>query len=148
MIYQPSSLIVKKQTTSADYFLDSNVILYLLDQDARKRSIAEDLLRNGPFVSSQVLIEVGNVCRRVFKYSKEEVLRLWTDLLIDCTCIPVDGTTITEGIRLIERNKFQLFDGIIVASALQSDAKILYSEDMHHNQLIDRKLRIINPFLI
>ncbi len=99
-------------------------------------------------MSPQVLIEVGNVCRRVFKYTKEDVLRLWTDLLLDCTCVPIDGTTIAEGIRLIERNKFQLFDGIIVASALQSGAKILYSEDMHHNQLVEKKLRILNPFAV
>ncbi len=137
-----------KPTTSVDCFLDSNVILYLLDQDGRKRLIAENLLRGGPFVSPQVLIEVGNVCRRVFKYTKEDVLRLWTDLLLDCTCVPIDGTTIAEGIRLIERNKFQLFDGIIVASALQSGAKILYSEDMHHNQLVEKKLRILNPFAV
>ena len=31
---------------------------------------------------------------------------------------------------------------------LENDCDILYSEDMQHNQVIDEKLKIINPFLV
>jgi len=41
----------------------------------------------------------------------------------------------------------QVFDAIIVASALETGCNILYSEDMQHNMKIDRKLSIVNPFL-
>ena len=39
------------------------------------------------------------------------------------------------------------WDSLIVATALSSECSILYSEDMQHNQLIENKLRIINPFI-
>jgi predicted nucleic acid-binding protein len=34
----------------------------------------------------------------------------------------------------------------MLASALAAHCSILYSEDMHHEQLIEKKLQIINPF--
>lgn len=36
--------------------------------------------------------------------------------------------------------------GLIVASALEAGATVLYSEDMHHDLWINARLRIINPF--
>jgi len=47
----------------------------------------------------------------------------------------------------MERYNFQLFDAIIIAAALESDCKIFYTEDMHHNLLVDDQLKIINPFI-
>jgi predicted nucleic acid-binding protein len=35
----------------------------------------------------------------------------------------------------------------MLASALENDCTILYSEDMQHNQVIEQSLRIINPFI-
>lgn len=49
-------------------FLDSNVILYLAQDDVRKAEIAEALLRGNVRVSVQVLNEVAYVCRRKFGY--------------------------------------------------------------------------------
>ncbi|MCL2040436.1 MAG: hypothetical protein FWG84_00160 [Bacteroidales bacterium] len=36
---------------------------------------------------------------------------------------------------------------IIIAAALDSGCHTLYSEDMQHKMVIDKKLSIINPFL-
>jgi predicted nucleic acid-binding protein len=46
------------------------------------------------------------------------------------------------------RNRYQLahYDSVIVASALDSKCDILYSEDMQHNLIIEKKLKIVNPF--
>jgi predicted nucleic acid-binding protein len=33
-----------------------------------------------------------------------------------------------------------------VASALETGAEILYTEDMHHGLLINNQLQIVNPF--
>ncbi len=38
-----------------------------------------------------------------------------------------------------------LYDSLIVASAINANCKILFSEDMQHTQVID-SLEIINPF--
>jgi len=42
--------------------------------------------------------------------------------------------------------KFQFYDCLIIATALENNCTILYSEDMQHNQLIEDKLTILNPF--
>jgi predicted nucleic acid-binding protein len=36
---------------------------------------------------------------------------------------------------------------MIVASALIVGGKILYTEDLQHGQVIDARLRVVNPFL-
>jgi predicted nucleic acid-binding protein len=41
-------------------FIDSNIILYLMDNDVHKRSISEGILLLNPFISAQVLTEVAN----------------------------------------------------------------------------------------
>ncbi len=45
------------------------------------------------------------------------------------------------------RYGYSYWDSLIIATALQNDCSILYSEDMQHNQLIEGKLRIINPLI-
>ncbi|MCD4745700.1 MAG: hypothetical protein K8R58_05325 [Bacteroidales bacterium] len=36
--------------------------------------------------------------------------------------------------------------GELISTGIVADCKILYTEDLQHNQLIEKKLRIINPF--
>jgi len=40
-----------------------------------------------------------------------------------------------------------IYDSLIIASALEADCKILYTEDLQHNHLVENKLRIVNPFI-
>jgi predicted nucleic acid-binding protein len=44
------------------------------------------------------------------------------------------------------RYRFSLYDSILVSSALIVGAKVLYSEDLRHAQVIDGQLKVINPF--
>jgi predicted nucleic acid-binding protein len=132
--------------TTNKVFVDSNIIIYLFDKPSFKEDISTTLLQNHPFINAQVLAEVGNICKKRLGFSKEQVIEIWENLLIDCEFVPVNSSTFLEAIRLIKRYQFQLFDGIIVASALQANCNILYSEDMQHNMLVDDRLRIVNPF--
>jgi predicted nucleic acid-binding protein len=68
-------------------------------------------------------------------------------LYANCQIQAVDIITLQTAERLIQRYDFQIFDAIIVASALENGCQTLYSEDMQHKMVIDRKLSIINPFL-
>jgi len=47
---------------------------------------------------------------------------------------------------LINRYDFSFFDALVVATALEAECNILYSEDRQHGQIIEGKLVIINPF--
>ncbi|GAB3936640.1 hypothetical protein GCM10028827_40020 [Mucilaginibacter myungsuensis] len=48
---------------------------------------------------------------------------------------------------LIRKYQFQMFDAIIVAFALEAGCTTLYSEDMQHGLLVEKQLKIINPFI-
>jgi len=48
---------------------------------------------------------------------------------------------------LVGKYNLQIFDGIIVAAALEADCSILYSEDMQDGQIIENMLKIVNPFI-
>lgn len=128
--------------------LDTNILMYLYDSvDDRKKIISESLLTETPFVSAQVVSEFLNVTKRLLKLPKFEILEKCNKTLSFCEIIPVNQKTLESALLLIKRYDFQLFDSIIIASALAANCSILYSEDLQHKQLIDNRLTIINPFL-
>jgi len=47
---------------------------------------------------------------------------------------------------LRDRYSLSYWDSVIVASALETGAEILYTEDIHHGLLINNQLQIVNPF--
>ena len=126
---------------------DSNILLYLHDKsDKRKRDIAKSILSDNPAISTQVISEFINVARRQLNLPKANIITYCADLLRDCEIIRVSCKTLTNAAALIEKYDFQIFDSIIVASALDANCTILYSEDMQHGLVIDR-LTIVNPFV-
>lgn len=50
------------------------------------------------------------------------------------------------GWQLSARYGYSHFDSLILACALDTGCKRLYTEDMQHEQIIDGRLQIINPF--
>ena len=128
--------------------LDTNVILYSHSMETPdKRLISEKLLQLYPIISGQVISEYLNVMKRSFPITKTDLMNLCAQWMRKCIIFPVEISIIETARNLIQKYDFQIFDSIIVASALDAGCDVLYSEDMHHNQLIEGKLKIINPFL-
>lgn len=50
--------------------------------------------------------------------------------------------------ELREKYTFSYWDSLIVATALENNYSILYSEDMQHGQIIETSLTITNPFKV
>ncbi|MFN0048741.1 MAG: hypothetical protein ACKVOU_06435, partial [Cytophagales bacterium] len=59
----------------------------------------------------------------------------------------VSEVQISKAFALQALYKYQFFDCIIIASALEANCTKLYSEDLEHGQIIENKLTIVNPFL-
>jgi predicted nucleic acid-binding protein len=128
--------------------LDSNILIYNHSMDhENKRLIARDFFKENPVISSQVISEYLNVMKRNFKMQKLELMQLCTLWLEKCSVQPVILSTIKLAQDLVDKYDFQMFDGIIVAAALEADCDILYSEDMQNGQIIENKLKIVNPFI-
>jgi predicted nucleic acid-binding protein len=64
-----------------------------------------------------------------------------------CLVEIISLVTIHTTLKVRERYSFSWYDSIIVASALEADCDILYSVDMQNSQLINGRLRIVNPFV-
>jgi predicted nucleic acid-binding protein len=67
------------------------------------------------------------------------------DILKLCDVTPLDIQTYKEAYKIRDRYNVSYWDSLIVASALDNECEILYSEDMQHNLKIEDKLLIRNP---
>lgn len=128
----------------ADFF-DTNIVLYLLD-DSPKADRAADLLAGGGVISVQVLNEALVNCIRKAGMTWSEAGDFLAGLRQICTVIDLSAGIHDIGLAIGERYGFSVYDSMIVAAALSSGCDRLYSEDMQHGQLIEGRLRIVNPF--
>lgn len=128
--------------------LDTNVLIYIHDNsDKKKSAIALNILADRPLISAQVVSEYLNTLRRVLPIPKHEILLKAAGWLEGCPIALVSTDTFNRAASLIEKYDFQIFDSIIVATALDAGCTILYSEDLQHKQEIEDTLTIVNPFL-
>lgn len=127
-------------------FLDTNVLLYLLSNELFKKDTAKKLLKTNHYVSTQVLNEFSNVSLKRFKLSVQDTKEVIEKISKTSNVLPYNEETILKALDLKERYKYQFYDSLILATALENDCTILYSEDMQHNQIIANQLTIINPF--
>lgn len=51
-----------------------------------------------------------------------------------------------RGIEIKGKYKLQFYDAMIIATALENNCTVIYSEDMQQGQIIENVLTIINPF--
>jgi len=129
------------------FALDTNVLIYSHDEnDGYKQNIARDLIVQSPVICTQVVSEYISVLKRILNIPKANVINAAIPILRSCQIQAVDISTLQTAERLILQYDFQIFDAIIVASALENGCEILYSEDMHHKMKVDN-LVIVNPFL-
>ncbi|MEE5091861.1 PIN domain-containing protein [Xanthomonas euvesicatoria] len=127
-------------------FLDSNVVLYLLSQDAAKADDAEKLLQRRPVISVQVLNEVTHVCVRKLKMGWDEVGQFLALVREFCKVLPLTVDVHDRARQLAERHQLSFYDACIVAAAAIEGCQTLYTEDMHHGLIIEESLSIRNPF--
>jgi predicted nucleic acid-binding protein len=132
--------------SDADSFFDTSVLLYLLSDDSVRADRIETLLAARGVISVQVLNEFAVVALRKLKMPLNEVREILDTIRAVCAVEPITVETHDRGLAVFERYRFLLYDSMLVATALISGAKILYSEDLQHGQIIDNQLRVTNPF--
>lgn len=131
---------------SSKVFFDTNVLIYLLSSDDIKATKAEKLLEHGGVISVQVLNELTNVARRKLSMSWAEVREFVTVIQTLCIVNELTESTYETGCQIAERYQLSVYDAMIVASALESDCRTVWSEDMHSGLIIDKRLKVKNPF--
>lgn len=128
--------------------VDTNVLIYLHETSHTfKTELASNILGRSPVISNQVISEYLNVLRRLLKVPKHRLIEHCLIVIEGCEIVPIDKNILSHALRLIQKYDFQVFDSIIIPSALAANCDILYSEDLQHKQLIENRLTIINPFV-
>jgi len=135
---------------SADYFLDTNVLVYAFDQTApEKQRRARELLDVDRqwAISWQVVQEFSSVALHRFAQPVSvSFLKRFLELVLwpKCRIMPSAGLY-QAALAIHKQTQYRFYDALIVACALESGAPVLYSEDLqsgrHYGSLI-----IENPF--
>ncbi len=131
---------------AAKAFIDSNVILYLLSRDAKKADAAEAVVRAGGMISVQVLNEIANVALRKIGMSWAETNQFLASIRSLCAVESLTVETHDRGRDVAELYGLSVYDSMIVAAALLAGCTVLYSEDMQNGLVVDKQLRVANPF--
>lgn len=134
-------------------FLDTNVIVYAHDRSSgKKNTIATEIMeylwdRKKGVISVQVMQEFY-VCvtTKILKPLPLKVARKILEYLLNWNLIINDEYTTIKAINLQEKYRFSFWDSLIVQSAIQSQAYILFSEDLSDGQIIEN-VKIVNPFV-
>jgi predicted nucleic acid-binding protein len=132
--------------SGAESFFDTSVLLYLLSDEPGKADRVEELLQHSGVISVQILNEFTSVATRKLDLTLQEISEVLGTVRTLCTTHSLTVDTYDRGIEIAERYKFSIYDSMVIASALLSNCQTLYSEDLQHGQVIEKQLKVINPF--
>jgi len=133
--------------SDVERFFDTSVLLHLLSGDARKADRVEQLLAERGTISVQVLNEFAAVALRKLRMQLQDIRELLHTVRVVCSVEAVTVATHDRSLAVNERYGFSMHDSMIVSAALMVGAEVLYSEDLQDGQVIDGRLRVVNPFL-
>jgi predicted nucleic acid-binding protein len=127
-------------------FIDTNVLVYAFNKSrSTKQQIAQQLMtelmdEDRLRLSTQILQEpfVSQRCSIQEALAVREDLRSWPGTLIDFAAIQA-------AVSVTEQAKLSFWDALVVVAAMQSGAKVLYTEDLNDGQEL-LGVRITNPF--
>jgi predicted nucleic acid-binding protein len=131
--------------------LDTNLWVYLyskapLDKYEKVNTILLSYIES-LIVNTQILGELYNVLLKKKFQTQAQAQEIISQLVAGFDVSQITVMQVVEAIRINARYGYTYWDSLLIAAALHNDCRILYSEDMQHQQLIGDKLRIINPFV-
>jgi predicted nucleic acid-binding protein len=131
-------------------FLDTNIIIYLYSETEplkRKKAI-KCIDTDEVWISTQVINESINVFRRKFTLNTNQIKEILSELLAEFYVAIISDKTIYSALDISNHYGYSYFDSLMLASGLEMQCKIIYSEDLQHGQYINNLLTIINPFIL
>lgn len=129
-------------------FIDTNVLVYFISSDDTKKTAARGVILASPetVVSSQVISEFISTCLQKKLLGLDEVAEVSTGFMRALQLAPVNANTINSALKIVKKYKYSYWDSLVISSALENNCTVLYTEDMQHGQVINNRLRILNPF--
>lgn len=132
-------------------FIDTNIFVYSAVADshhANRRQKAIELIQSEDHeivISTQMLNEFSVILIKN-GIGDDAIQKRVAEISENTTVNAVTTGTILYAWEIRLKYKFSYWDSLIIASALESNCSALYTEDLQHGQVIEKKLKIINPF--
>ena len=127
--------------------LDTNILIYAFGkQDDARKQVAIQITTKCNIISLQVVNETIYVLHRKFKFPNHELEKVADFIKQNFVISDLNISTLNQTLKIVEKYGFSFWDSMMVAAALNNHCSVLYSEDLHHNQFIEGRLQIINPF--
>ena len=126
-------------------FLDTNVLIYLIDNEAGRAERSTEVLTAGGVISVQVLNEFVSVSRRKYHLDWEAVEAWLTLFRAALEVEPLTSETQAQATEIARRHRLDIFDATILAAAEQAGCDVLYTEDLQHGSTL-AGVEIRNPY--
>lgn len=128
--------------------IDSNILIYAFGkQDNSKNKIAREIIAECNKISLQAINETVFVLKRKFNFPGKELQEIIQFFKEKYIVKNIDIHTLETAMTVMDKYHYSFWDSMMLASALENECSVLYSEDMQHEQTIEKKLKIINPFV-
>lgn len=133
--------------TDRKAFVDSNILVYLIDNKSKEKTKkAHEFLSPDFFISTQVIAENVNVCLKCLKLSKETAFDFAKLIMGRFRVLQISEQILLKSFEVSIKYQLSSWDSIIIATALLHNCSIVYSEDMQDGLIIEGTLTIKNPF--
>jgi len=133
------------------YFVDTTVLIYAYDTQAGNKhesckSKIRELWNDGSgVISTQVMQEFYvNVTRKIPNPLSLEQARSLLSQYEVWQVETIDAPLVSFASKIQERNQLSFWDSLIIATAIQGNVKMLYSEDLNAGQIIEG-IEVVNP---
>ena|ERR1051326_3270877 len=129
-------------------FIDTNVWLYaFIEADPQKTEKAQAVIKvSQPVISTQVINEVCVNLIKKADFPEEKVARLIETFYAKAQVVETHRQTLLTASQLRGEYSLSFWDSLVIAAALASGVKTLYSEDLQTGLVVHRILQVINPF--
>ena len=129
-------------------FCDTNILIYAYSSSEREKADkANTVLFSQPtIISTQVINEFVNVGLKKLGLTEPQLQLAISELSNRFHISSFNVETQKTALDIRARYKLQYYDSLGVATALENECDLLFSEDMQHGLLIDNRLRLVNPF--
>jgi len=130
-------------------FLDTNILVYSYSSTEKgKQKIARNLIaESNSYISTQVIQELLNTLTKKFGITWDNAKNAARESLQNNSLFVNNEKAIIKACELAQKYRYSFYDSLIISAALSCNCVMLCSEDLQHGQIIEDKLKIINPFL-
>lgn len=128
--------------------IDTNIWIYMLDEnDEVKQNLARRLInKNDVVVTTQILNEICINLIKKYGYTELMIKNFIGEMYQKHKVIELSQSIFTKASEFREKYYLGYWDSIIMASAFEAEAAMVYSDKIRDGLVIDGRLGVINPF--